>query len=127
MSFQGSINNLLSTVAVASRLSPGFESKQAAAAAEKKLKVLEKQQAQITEATEGSTEHKIYQDIQEQKKAASKQLFEAKPSSKTYNQYRRRKTKYTKRRSNSRSNTFLSIQRTDILFWRRKIFFIFSH
>ena len=88
MSFQGSINNLLSTVAVAGRLSPEFEAKQAAAAAGKKLKVLEKQEAQITSATEGSTEHKIYQDIQEQKQAAAKQLFEAKPSSKTYNQYR---------------------------------------
>lgn len=89
MSFQGSINNLLSTVAVAGRLSPEFDSKQAAAAAEKKLKVLEKQEAQITYADPGSTEDKIYQDIQEQKQAASKQLFEAKPSSKTYNQYRK--------------------------------------
>lgn len=89
MSFQGSINNLLGTAAIAGRLSPGYESKQAAYGAKKKLKVLENQEAQITNATEGSTEHKIYQDIQEQKRDASKTLFESQPSKKTYQQYKK--------------------------------------
>ena len=89
MSIQGSINSLLGMAALGIRLSPGYENRQATLKAKNQLVVLGKQEEAMSGMTvaEGSVEEKIYQDIQEGKKAASKELFELNPSEETFKDY----------------------------------------